>query len=46
MPAQARALKEALGWGLDEGQSFTTALGDVLPPAGMDAKAAALAGVA
>lgn len=45
-PAKAEALKTALGWGLGEGQSFTTALGYVPLPETMVAKAsAALIGV-
>ena len=45
-PAKAQALKEALGWGLGEGQSFAGALGYVpLPPAIVAKARAALAAV-
>ena len=45
-PAKAQALKEALGWGLGEGQSLAAALGYVpLPPAIVAKARAALAAV-
>ena len=40
-PAKAQALKDALGWGLGEGQSFATAMGYVPLPPAMVAKARA-----
>jgi phosphate transport system substrate-binding protein len=45
-PVKAQALKDTLGWGLAQGQSFATALGFVPLPPAMVAKArVALAGV-
>jgi phosphate transport system substrate-binding protein len=45
-PAKAQALKDALGWGLDQGQRLAEEMGYIPLPEGMVAKAtAALAGV-
>ena len=36
-PVKGAALKEFVGWGLTEGQAFSTKLGYVLPPASLSA---------